>query len=586
MEHKHFDQIIADKLAQLQGTGAEDHWSMLESKLENFDPNTPTSDPVREDSFDQLIKTKISATQFSPEPHNWSILEAQLDELEAPIPANAPLPAESFDHIIHQKVSHYNVLFNNRHWALFEERFNALLILQSRYLRLKAIEITLMSVLLLLFLNWPGSSDQRENQPIKAGAPINGIPIAQTNSNHPIIAKEENNHQEMATSEASNTIANGPKREGKGITQDSYRTKNSNKESSVKDNEVSDRSEYLPNKDAEQNANTQLPIAFNPEIRKPLSIESLPIENAGVVLDKEDHEAEVDLPDYTTSSDMGLVEVVLPSDIPRISAISFQVERTYKRYIRSQIPILPNRFVFRATILGSSDVNRIITPPNFSERRFDENKRFSLGHSGGVLLSAAKGRWEFETGLLYAQKKNTPTPILFVKGGNLKDGYRAAGLKTYVLDIVQIPLHAKYHYLSKGKWLGYVTGGMALNTALYTDYLAADQDGFRTNDFAPAPAPNRSRFDPSLSTIINDEKSTPPGFFENGSFERNSFLTIDVGFGIERYLNHRISIFVQPTYHHALPYFSPILSAEIGPDDDRISTSSLFIGGRFRFGRQ
>jgi hypothetical protein len=230
---------------------------------------------------------------------------------------------------------------------------------------------------------------------------------------------------------------------------------------------------------------------------------------------------------------------------------------------------------FRVGMFGGADYNRVITPadPTLGLERLS---RYTAGYSGGVTFGVEFGRWETETGLIYTAKQYQALPILFFHG-SFKDGYVGRGVKDIEINGINIPLNLRYNFLRNEKWRMYVLGGASIQVAVQANYYTANQEGFRSASFAPAPAPTSSggRNYNSFKTLADD---LPGGWFEGGSFEENGYLTGNVGLGIERYFSGQLSVFMQPTYQHAFNYFLHGL----GPTEDEINTFSLYTGIRLR----
>ena len=125
----------------------------------------------------------------------------------------------------------------------------------------------------------------------------------------------------------------------------------------------------------------------------------------------------------------------------------------------------------RGSMFGSIDVNQIITPPNFGDRRFKEFNRYAAGYSTGFTLAFGRGRWEMETGMIYSAKYYNPPTVLFIAGGNIRDGYLVEGLKYFELDVYNIPLNFRYNYVNRGKWRAYAMVGASLQIAGQTPIL-------------------------------------------------------------------------------------------------------------------
>jgi hypothetical protein len=223
----------------------------------------------------------------------------------------------------------------------------------------------------------------------------------------------------------------------------------------------------------------------------------------------------------------------------------------------------------RIGMFNSIDYNRVLTPPSDAEG-INGFERYALGYGGGISVGFEFGRLELESGFIYSAKQYKPVPVLFVQG-SVRDGFFAEGVKDIELNMINIPLNLRYNFYVKNKLRLYALTGLSLQMAYQANYYTANQDGFRTNTFLPAPAPAAP---PEGTPEILDNSRLKKGLFEGGSFSENSYLTGNFGIGMDYYFTSRWSLFAQPTYQHSINYFID----GIGPLHDRINTFSIFTG--------
>lgn len=211
-------------------------------------------------------------------------------------------------------------------------------------------------------------------------------------------------------------------------------------------------------------------------------------------------------------------------------------------------------------MFGSLDYNRIITPPDrFLDVETRELDRYELGYSGGFSVALELQRWEIQTGLIYSSKNYQPSALI-VQSGNFRDGYGTERLKDIELNIIHIPLNFRYNLFHYDKTRFYVLAGASLQVATLGNYYVEGESSRRSS---------------VLSQYIEN------GWFEGGTFRDNSYLTGNLGFGLEHFVTTRWSVFAQPTYQHALNFFQQGL----GATHDRISTMSIYSGIRVRLER-
>ncbi|MEL6655393.1 MAG: hypothetical protein AAFY48_13440 [Bacteroidota bacterium] len=229
----------------------------------------------------------------------------------------------------------------------------------------------------------------------------------------------------------------------------------------------------------------------------------------------------------------------------------------------------------RIGFIGSPDYNRIVTP---SQEVVDGTvvsyDRYSLGYGGGITLGVEHGRWEIETGAIYAARSYQAIPTVYISG-NLREGYNGIGLSNIELNTVQAPLNFRYNFILHDKWRFYAQGGASLNVVLGANYYVADQAEFAGIQRDPGGNNNTSAV---VKPAPLRDKSLTAGWLEGGSFWDNTTLYGDFGMGIERYMSPSWSMFVQPTYRHALPLFN----TGLGPYRDRIHNFGIGMGVKVR----
>jgi hypothetical protein len=287
--------------------------------------------------------------------------------------------------------------------------------------------------------------------------------------------------------------------------------------------------------------------------------------------------AALDALEVRKSAGVKPVELVLPADnihpmevpshaviaLPAIASLQFLTEpELEEEEAVFEVPPSRRRPMLNIAMLGGADNNRVMTPPNYQFRLkgFD---RYTTGYGGGILLGLEYGRMELGSGLIYSAKQYQPLPVIFVKGSNQK-GFVANSLESIQLNLVNLPVYLRYDAIRKDKWRAYVSGGASLQIALGANYFISP----------PITLPAAGQ-----TPVVEGELEKPAGgWFEGGSFRENSYITANIGLGLERFVSERWSVFAQPTYHQSIGYFANGL----GPNLDRIHTLSLWTGIRVR----
>jgi len=273
------------------------------------------------------------------------------------------------------------------------------------------------------------------------------------------------------------------------------------------------------------------------------------------------------IPEHDLLAEVGPVAT---SGMPRLlPERDFPLEKNLQQH-----PLPRKRFV-RIGMMGASDYNRIITPPVRVNTDIVSLDRYAIGYSGGITIGFESGRWEVETGFIYTAKRYYPLQVLYVEG-SVKDGIYGGGIKQTEFDIIQMPLNFRYNFLSRDRWRIYGLVGASLHIVAQANYYIADLEDFSENPNFPLPR-NPGRNENERPEGLENQV-LQQGFLQGGSLLDNSYLGVNFGAGIERYMSPRFSLFAQPTYYHSLYY----PNQGLGPVSDRIHTMSLFMGVKVR----
>ncbi len=215
--------------------------------------------------------------------------------------------------------------------------------------------------------------------------------------------------------------------------------------------------------------------------------------------------------------------------------------------------------------------------------------RVASDYGGGFSVAVECKRWAIETGLIYNHKEYSPeqVPIFF---GNSIDGYYVEGLRNIELNMFKVPIQARYKFKQSEKWHLYTLGGAAIHVATQANYdvtkIGASQLYINTNvatskgeiALTKHQLDRFSKFskpaEPQSDKL--NKKQFEDGWMSGGAFKENSFYTVNVGMGAERYLDERWSLFIEPSYQQNINIFNK----GIGPNQDRISTLQILIGAK------
>lgn len=501
-----------------------------------------------EKNFDRILEEKLGRLKVDYDPKSWELLEQRLDTELAGTPE---VEDNEIDEVIFDKLHRVEAPYDSGHWKLMAARLESEFFLARQILRYKVLEVGLVALLLLTFVQYlplptnndrfgpfepntpqPTQKDQKieSESPSAQPAPLNRPVASAAETDGPVEARNTDSGEPAIASIVPPSSNDGRTEETDGAFQ------------------------------------RMLPLS-----KKPGLLDIPPREAAGLSAGQLADEPATETAEKVHGPvRAGFVTAALDPLYPGALRYSGQDGAEVLEF-------LPNRrkTYFRVGMFGSMDYNRVITPADES-LGLERLSRYTPGYGGGLTFGLEFGRWETETGLIYAAKQYQARPIVFFQG-SFRDGYLGKGVKDIEINVINVPLNFRYNFLRTEKWRMYALAGASIQVAVQANYYTANQDGFRSASFAPAPAP--ASFGASnafaFRTLADD---LPGGWFEGGTFEENGYLTGNLGLGFERYFGGQWSLFVQPTYQHAINYFL----RGLGPTRDEINTLSLYTGIRLR----
>lgn len=194
---------------------------------------------------------------------------------------------------------------------------------------------------------------------------------------------------------------------------------------------------------------------------------------------------------------------------------------------------------------------------------------YDANMGGGLLFDFQKNRWHIVTGGAFTPKYYKPgigSEVI----GSFSTVYVKEQLKELHLNILHLPLEVRYDLIQKPKWRLYAASGGSFNFVLNASYpkevnvLAYSGSRLEYEDIQE-----------SLMRSSNlERKNFIQGIAEGGSLPDNTFLTLQFGFGAERFFSNRWSMFLEPIYQQQFT------KKGIGPNDDSFRSLSLRMGAK------
>ena len=557
MSQEPFDKAIKKSLENLDIAFNADHWQQMEMLLHNL----PIGDEGAVDAhFDAMIKDKIADTKIPLNQSAWAGIEAGLINAEAldarfdeaitnkiGTPTNMVAPNwenianaldiadaadDAFDTEIYTSLQNLQASPPPNYWQRLVNRLNADLALREKLYRYKLIEATLMILLLLNFYQYlPNNqffipSSAKQQQELKEAGEQSTIPT------EGILEKRETPAKTTPKTNTASKVSTTPLIAAK--------TKETR--------ESQDR--QLTSQDLVNNTDITTNLFRNYSLTTPIATLPTVMENrSGLSISVSEMNQHLILYTETGNSIINTVPSLRPNFVESqyITPLGFKYSKYTKIPARLRLGLVANLASTNAYVSGGE----ILDITAFSEKGF--------GYGIGGSLGFKYGKWEIETGLMYAAKRYDPnivdTPIPNAKRTHFQ---------TVHLQTLHVPVNLRFNYavLGKGKWHLYAQTGAALNVILRAEY-----------DLAEVGAISRSKVNEVTTSRIN-QIDFNNGLLGGDGFKNNRFLSISMGAGAERYITPRWSIFLQPDFHF---HFS---GNRVGTTEDRINTLSISFGAR------
>ncbi len=579
MENKNFDQFIKNALENLDG---ENHvpmdWSMMNDKLDA-------------DHFDEMIQQNLGNLDGAAMvPMNW---DAMSDKLDVVLGAEAEIEAEPFDQMVQQSLENldggkyvamdwgamdekldaevhvedvyldtvaYGHLknmetpYNKEHWEIMANRLDEEYAYRRKVMITKSLEAAVILLLIWTAVNF--FPFKEINSTVLPVADSN-LPTNQYNTNDQNEATAPNN---LISENTASTFPNFTNTD----TQQ-------NADSEVIVDEVApiaDASSINSNNLLTINeglSNIIPPAAFSRIKASPFLSKA-----ASVSLKEKEkkYNSALIAEDFTDEND-GILEEKLKVQISPLQSLlpSLLSSDEYEENDYSSIPGIFSKKKFRThdvffSMFSNLNFNYVESDfYNDKIREWDVFQRDRYSYGGGFALGFQLKRLMVETGLSYnyvSYRQRAETNII----GSFAKGFAEEQWEDAELNMVQIPLNIKYSFLMRKKWRMYSLTGVSLNVA------ATNNFNFQVEETTATRAPIESK--------IANEAATYKGLLEGGTLYQNSYLTANLGLGIERKFTYRWSLFLQPVYQH---YF---LFEGLGPNKDRIYTGNVTFGAKVR----
>ncbi len=560
LSENELDHSLRNKLTDVEPAFTGGHWEQMEYLL-----NDPSNADLSENELDHSLRNKLTDAEPAFAAAHWNLFEQQLDaEINTPEIEDVYL-----DGVTYELLNDLESPYDPEHWDIMQKRLEEEFSIRYKLVKYKVAELALLVLALFTAVSYfPADKLSAFQLPFVENVfPANTLEV---------VPAKTIDSKALNTNENSSPIAMANPSTSLTTSSDSDLTNNSDSNTASKQSKATGSITKPPQ------SKQQLQSAAPPEKHAKITLlETLETTTNQIVNSNKSVEptipalAESKTTEAESNSSMtDLLEEQLRV-IPLINGLEISnLPQKSDDFIAdfTKADVWKSPSFLRIGMFGASDLNYVLTPYN---QEFDQAGYSSVtsGYGGGLSIGYKFGRWEIETGAMYATKSYRPNTVnVTFTAGNIGSGYEGLGWTGTQLDLLRIPIRARYDLVNMGKWYIYTQAGITGNLALNTIHSR------KVYVYEPY---NSSRSPTEPITIDFSTDETPPitenvGLLKKkqGSDEKNNFYTAEIGFGIEHFLSPRFSFFSQPTFHYQIG------KNTIGLNKERINTLSLETGIR------
>lgn len=486
---------------------------------------------MQSNNFDKHFRDKLQNLKAKYKPEDWEMMEQKLDAADAP--ENLELEDVLIDGMAFGNLENLEADYNPAHWALMDQKLDYAYSLRRKLYRYKVAEIGLMLLIIFTIIQFLPVQKQ------KSHTALNTFEIHES-------AMLFHKKPETATDQTEQVIAAQPQ-----TAESNPAPVSSNTNVVAKSSASAEQPKPNSSNDLKKGVGLDYKNNFSISDRYFTGFQS----PFFVITDLLRQSLAIPANKTKAQQPVSILMPINPYSPGKISASGGTPVLSDCHSCQS----LPSSLLISIGVLAGADADYITTPydEKFHQKEFSQ---IAMGYSGGLTLGIKYHKWELETGAIYSAKYYGSRNIFEVSGSFEDGGYVQQGLLGVQLDIVRVPLHLRYYFMDQNKWNVYAHSGASFNMTVETLYEYTSQQIGNTNELAGR------RIDPHAAKNYD-------GILEGGNFIDNTFVTANLGLGVERFFNSRMSIFLGSTYHHQV-------TKGLGPQNDKINSLSIMTGAR------
>lgn len=529
MGNKEWDNYLRDLLGDFRSEGEPSHWEEFEHQLDNHLDPADNAERLQ----DELLKDKLSAYSPPDQVSGWERIEASLNAAET-----------EFDDQVRTRISEFQPPKDPHSWPLFQQRFSAHKMLRAKLVALKIFETAAMVLFLITILHLghlgklplltpPADDMQRsdsQDMPLAQDMPstknepadLNRISAPQSITTiHSQQSKQTASTESMIGSEHKSNLAVD---DATGKPSIDFTSHGTNTFPGIIEQEFIE---------TDLTAASFMESEFNPSASQH-NVGTAAIQPHQILSEKSNTSNTTE--NYITESlaqRQGNITYQNPSSIPDPVFVK-PVQKTFLEF----------------GMLAQLDYNQLKMP---EDRLYNNGRQVifplqgltSPGYGAGFTLAVAHARWALESGLIYSAKSFSPGRELMV---GMTADHSNVEFDAMRMQLISVPLHYRYRFEPKGRLKAYALAGFGLHLIAQSDI-----DVLVDYNFPSLPEGENPNNNPSLARTIRETKRVSDDFRKKAPFSNTSYISANLGAGLEYRLTERKTLFLQAAYQYQIP---------------------------------
>ena len=534
MGNSEWDNYLRDLLGEFKSEGETPHWEEFAEQLDSRgifgeESNLPS---------DENLKETLSSYKPTNEVTGWERIEASLNAED-----------RAFDENVRKKINHYEPAYDPHSWSLFLKQLSANRLLRIKLIALKSVESVALLLLILTIVNigrqgkFPFTTEPaQEVQPFHS--------TEKSNQDKAFNSNKENSSKDVSINMPVQMADASPSAVKKiGSTSSRKQRTYIGKIAPQIINDIpvaGNGTKELSNIEIEQaviiasNETTEEIKAVN-ESSLIEEEAALPVETEGIaIVTKESVQQDqvaLALNETYITEALGLTPTSISAHASPTIPLAKLVKAKAKNYIEFGM-------------MAQVDYNQLKMP---EDRLNSFSRTFvfplqgitSTGYGGGFTLAIGHPHWALETGLVYSAKSFEPGRELTI-GDELNNGN--VEFEAMRLQLVSVPLQFRYRFEPKGRLKSYALAGFGMHVIVQSDIDMMVK--YKFNSLAAGENPNN---DPAAAQTIHETRRISEDIKDGAPFSTKSFISANLGLGLEYVLRENKTLFLQTAYQYQIP---------------------------------